>query len=187
MKCITIQNKMVLDILQNKGYFVKPTLSSEYISDIEKSYLFMKEVYHYENMPIFLAPIDYKVEFYGANFDENSIALELDIPDKYLKIQNYYDWSDFIYFIGEEDVFKNVTDKYTDVFDYGKDILLSIKNRKYMNLKDTFQLTTDILKKEWILSQTTDTSKIKEKHDGSGGQYILSELKEYVRKDGNLK
>lgn len=179
MRCITIQNKNVYKVLMKEGVFVKPSLCNEVTSDIKTAYMFMKEIYHYENMPIFLAPVGYKVEFYGANFDEYSIALELDIPEEYLKIQNYYDWSDFIYFIGEENEFKNSIDKYSNVFDYGKAVLLSIKDEKNMNSKDTFQLTTDILKKEWILSQTTDISKIEEKHNGSGGQNTLKKLHEY--------
>lgn len=180
MRCITIQNKVVYERLMEEGIYVRPSLPKELTSDIKKAYLHMKECYQYENMPIFLAPVGYKVEFYGARFDQDSIALELEIPDEFLKIQNYYDWSDFIYFINAKSEFKNWSDRYKDVYAYGREILFSIENEMQMNLKDAFQCTTEILKKEWILSTATDLSRIKYLHNGSGGRLILSELKEYV-------
>lgn len=179
MRCITIQNKNVYKVLMKEGVFVKPSLCNEVTSDIKTAYMFMKEIYHYENMPIFLAPVGYKVEFYGANFDEYSIALELDIPEEYLKIQNYYDWSDFIYFIGQKQEFIDGNVNYKDVFDFGKDVLSCIANQKQMDDKDAFQLTTDILRKEWIVSKTNNICKLELEHNGSGGQNTLKKLHEY--------
>lgn len=181
MRCITIQHKSVLERLLKNGYYIKDLLPKDNLSDLDKAYLYMKDVYHYENMPIFLAPEGYKVEFYGAEFYQNSVAIELDIPAEYLKIQKYYDWSDFIYFIGEEKEFHSGGCKYKNVYDYGSDVLLAITHQTQMNKTDAFQLTTEMLKKEWVLSTANNIRKIAEKHNGSGGNFVLKALNDYVR------
>lgn len=81
MKCITVQHKEVYNTLINKGMY---KASDGNVSEIlVKPYKFMQKQFNWKSTPIFLGPVGHYVNFGGARFNENSIALELDIPDKY--------------------------------------------------------------------------------------------------------
>ena len=175
MKVITIQHKEVLKKLLEKGsYKANKSFVSE---NLLKPYEFASTFFGWDNIPIFLAPIGYKVEMYGAKMGLDYVAIELDIPKEYLKFQEYYNWSDFIYFLECPDEFKESFSNYKNVEDFGKDIL-DIKPNK--SSKSPYQVMTSELKKEWITYILEDSSKLSERHNGTGGSNKLDFLKSYI-------
>ena len=48
----------------------------------------MKKEYVYANYPIFLSPVGFKVEMCGADFSDSSVAIEFDIPDNMVHIND---------------------------------------------------------------------------------------------------
>lgn len=174
MKCITIQNKIVLDKILKDGIYYKDFNIED---DIKvNAYEFMKNTYNYLYYPIFLSIIGYKAELYGIPFDNNMIAIELDIPDYEMKIQNYYDWTDFIYFNEYKNEFKGSI--FNSIEEFGNYVLLDSK----LNDEDTFQATVQYIKKEWLLSFTSNIGDIEYFHCGTGGRNILKDLKFYIKK-----
>jgi hypothetical protein len=135
----------------------------------------MANIYGYSNCPIFLSPVGQFVEFCGAKFDDDHVAIELDIPEDKAKIQRYYDWSDFIYFLDEPDDFSS--NKHNSVMDFGKDVLLSCDS---MGDDEAYQIVVDELHKEWIIGTTDHLDRIDELHNGSGGENILRNLNFYI-------
>lgn len=174
MKCITIQNKEVYNILKQKGIY---KASIEKISkNLKEPYQLMMKEYKWTSVPIFLAPEGYYVEFSGAKFNENSIAIELDIPDELIKVQCYYDWSDLIYFL------ENPNDFEEDISmkEWAKGILNTDINKI---TDEVLQVTVEYLKADWIINVTEDICKIEDMHDNSGGACILKPLEEYKLKE----
>lgn len=177
MRAITVQHKNVLQALLNDSiYTTNKKSEGEYLN---KAYDFMKNVYEYKTNPIFLSPVGFNVEMYGATFDENSVAIELDIPEEELKIQEYYSWSDFIYFLEYKKEFADGSVVFENVEDYGESILTEIKSIEDMGPNTPYQLTAERLKKEWIISYTDKCEKLSLFHDGSGGNNVLKELNYY--------
>lgn len=87
MKCYTIQSKEVLNTLKKNGIYYTDKLPEE--NNLSVAYKFAKEVYGFNHIPIFLVPnTGIPITVFGCK-TENSIGLELDIPDKYIKIQDY--------------------------------------------------------------------------------------------------
>ena len=78
MKVITIQHKEVLKRLLEKGSY---KANKSFVSkNLLKPYEFASTFFGWDNIPIFLAPIGYKVEMYGAKMGSDYVAIELDIP-----------------------------------------------------------------------------------------------------------
>lgn len=176
MKCITVQHKSVLQkLLQDKEYTADISrCKSKWLQD---AYDYMKHVYKYKYQPIFLSPVGYHIEMYGANFDKDFVAIELDIPDSEIHIQEYYDWTDFIYLLQNQKEFKDVFAKHSNMYEFGKDILLSTKR---MNKKGVYQFTVESIKPEWVTASTENLVKLSFLHNGSGGKNILKELNFYL-------
>lgn len=180
MYCITIQHKEVYNHLMKLGNY-KASMSN--VSDIlRKPYKFMMKEFNWESCPIFLAPVGHYVEFGGAKFDNDSIAIELEVPDEYIKIQRYYDWSDFVYFTDCPWEFENAfnVDKFPNIESWAKTIL-DIKDdiARADSLNDPLQATVIELKKEWIKDTTTNLSKLDDEHNGTGGMSLLERLEKY--------
>lgn len=174
MKCITIQNKIVLEKILNDGIYYKEFNINDDIKT--KSYEFIKNTYNYLYYPIFLSIIGYRAELFGISFDKDMIAIELDIPDNEVKIQKYYDWTDFIYFNEYRNEFKGSI--FNSIEEFGNYVLLNSE----LNDEDTFQATIQYIKKEWLISFTCNISNIEYLHCGTGGRNVLRDLEFYTKK-----
>lgn len=117
MRVVTIQHKDVLDIINRRGAYWVDQSKSQYDSYSE-TYDVMKELMRTvtgeEVLPIWcfskvhdIEPsTDINWEYYdgkGANIDENSVLLELEIEESKAVITNYYNWTDYMYYLGERD------------------------------------------------------------------------------------
>lgn len=173
MRCITIQNKEVLKRIAEEGEYKleKIRTSNDWLI---KPYELMKEVYGYKSYPIFLSPIGFKVEMMGADFDnQESIVLEFDIPEEYISVQKYYDWTDFVYFMNNQKEFCD--NRYQNTTDFGKH-MLTANSIKDMTKKDVYQVTVEVLKKDWLIHTSDNITLFDEKYNGSGGNNILDGL-----------
>lgn len=177
MRCLTVQNKKVLENIIKKGYYYLDenlTKNSYLIS----AYEFLKNKYKYNHYPIFLSPVGFHVEMFGAHFSEDSVVLELEIPENFLQVQEYYDWTDYIYFSNNTSEF--IDDKFKTVDEFGYYIL----SQRFQDLdkeNSIFQLTTEILRKEWLLGYAYNLSEISHMHNGSGGLFVLQPLSKYLK------
>lgn len=173
MKAITIQSKEVLMILKKYGKFTVPN-NAPISENLIKPYMFMMKHYGYSNRPIFLCPVGYHVNFGGAKTDGTYIV-ELDIPDRFCKIQDYYGWSDFIYFTevpGEYEPFKG----YNTVEQFGKYVLDMYKNGFDRNPNIVYQVTTQFIRKSWVKKIITMNSNFEDKYVDTGGENILTSI-----------
>lgn len=105
---LTIQQKPVLDILQShKTYFN----SGKYTK--ENHLIAFKELmtkYHYNAYPIFACVMGLYGNCFGIPDNCTDLyLLELQVPNNYIKYQNYYDWTDFIYFTEFPDEWNDVS------------------------------------------------------------------------------
>lgn len=150
MKCYTIQDKSILNILMVKKIYYTYRLPRD--DNLKTAYEFAKNIYNFKSTPIFLVPANgVPITVYGCTLN-NSIGLELNIPDKYLKIQDYYNWVDIIYFLDKEnrDEFYSVynLNLYSNPEDMAKDVLLNSK----ISIERENQLMVEYLKYEWIVN-----------------------------------
>ena len=173
MRAITVQHKDVLKQLQTNGSYVADINNVKY-DNLKNAYEFMMRAYGYRTCPIFLAPVGHKVEFYGASFDEDHVAIEFDIPEDRIRIQKYYDWTDFVYFLEYQDEF--YPSIYSDVYEFGNAILVDTTT---LNEWCAYQITVDELRRDWIVDTTGQLDRLDHLHNGSGGQNILNELSFY--------
>ena len=176
MICITVQNKEVYrELCENGIYKAKFSRVSD---NLLKPYKFMSKQFGWQECPIFLSPVGFYVEMGGAKFNKDSIAIQLDIPDELVKMQRYYDWSDFIYFTEMPGEFKDAcnVEKYETVEDWGKTIL-DIKVNK--SCKDPLQVTVKELRKEWVIGTIDYLDKICNNHSDTGGANIMKEISHY--------
>lgn len=88
MRVITIQSRVVLMMLKRYGKFTVPN-NVPVSENLIKPYKFMMKHYRYSNRPIFMCPVGYHANFGGAKIVDACI-IELDIPDRFCKIQDYY-------------------------------------------------------------------------------------------------
>lgn len=174
MRAITIQHRSVLEQLNTNGTY-RAEIRNAY-SSRRAAYEFMANEYGYASCPIFLAPVGQKVEFCGVEFDNNHVAIELDIPDDFVRIQKYYDWSDFMYFLDLPDEFDS--SMYANVLEFGHCILLTCDK---MDTDEAYQITVEELCKDWIVGYTKYLGKIMRLHNGSCGNNVLHELEFYTK------
>lgn len=171
MRLITIQHKTVLDSLNTTGVYkaninrVSPNLS--------KPYRFMMSEYGYNTCPIFLAIEGRYAEMFGAKTEHDCIALELDIPDNLVKIQDYYDWADVIFYMEYPEEF---SDDPNEVYEFAKETL----HQTSFKLKRALQATVSELRKEWLINTLPCPDLLIRKHVGSGGRDILQPLHCYM-------
>lgn len=182
MRCITVQHKSVYEdyIKKNKKYRANYTNVSDILV---KPYKFMQDYFNWKSTPIFLVPEGHYIEMGGAKFRDGSVAIELDIPDKYVKIQRYYDWSDFIYFTENSWEFEGASnvDKFKTVEDWAKTIM-DIKDSiaKADEYKDPLQATIEFILPSWLICVSYNLDKLAEMHDQTGGRNKLNRLRDYV-------
>lgn len=173
MRVITIQKLIVLQTLKvNKTYYVND--NAPIPSNFIKPYHFMMKHYGYSNRPIFLCPVGYYVNFGGAKLNDAYI-IELDIPDRFCKIQDYYGWSDLIYFT-------EVPWEYTEfrgcknVEQFGKYVLDMYKNGFDKNTNIVYQVTTQFLLKSWVKKIIKINDNFVDKYVDTGGTNILKSI-----------
>jgi hypothetical protein len=174
MKVITIQHKNVYNKLLEEGYY---RANKNFISEnLIKPYEFASKEFKWDNIPIFLSPIGYHVEMYGAKSGKDYVAIEFNIPDEYVKVQEYYKWTDFIYFMEFPQQFNKNLYGFQKVEDWGKTIL-NVKLDDKSNIP--YQAMVLELRKEWITFVLEDISNLFKKHVGVGGFNKLKYLTDY--------
>ena len=169
MLCKTIQHKNVALQLHNSGKYTVPT-HIEFISNLKAPYQFMMKHYKYQHRPIFLAPVGYYVNFSGASFD-NACIMTLDIPERYIKVQDYYMWSDFIYF-SEMPHELQQTYNVRNVNELGRKVLDEYRNGPYHD-STVYQVTTQFLLKSWLRNIEELTQEFVDTYIDTGGVNIL--------------
>lgn len=173
MRVITIQSKEVIMILKKYGKFTVPN-NVPISENLIKPYKFMMKHYGYKNRPIFMCPVGHQVNFGGAK-TEGAYIIELDIPDRFCKIQDYYGWSDFIYFTelpGEYEPFKGCK----TVEQFGKYILDMYKNGFDTRNGLVYQVTTQFLLSKWIVGIKEINDNFIDNYVDTGGRNILKPL-----------
>lgn len=162
MECVTIQSRIVLNKLLS---------GKEYIADFNNvagenllvAYKRMMQEYKYSDCPIFLSPIvpGFKNYMHGANTMKDVVIMKFSIPDEFVKIQIYYDWSDIIYFLETKGEWEDINPHY-DFEDYIRNTLSDT-----ITISDTnkyYQITTQILKPEWLIGFAEITVDFVEKY-----------------------
>ena len=173
MKVITIQSKEALMILKECGEYTVPN-NAPISENLIKPYRFMMNHYGYSSRPIFLCPIGYYVNFGGANIEDSYIA-ELEIPDKYCKIQDYYCWSDFIYFTELPNEFKEFNGIKT-VEQFGKYVLDMNKYGFNSGRETCYQVTTQFIHKNWVKQIVKMNETFNKLYIDTGGVNILQSI-----------
>lgn len=182
MRVITIQHKSVLEQMVKYGEY---RASEEYVSEnLLEPYRFMQKQFHWDSIPIFLSPVGRYVEMGGAKFNEDSVAIELEIPDYICKIQLYYSWSDFIYFMEMPWELEQAVNpaKYRSVEELGRAVIDISKTKeleKAIEQKCALQVTVDRLRRDWLVDALYNTEKLNNIHSDSGGRYMLNNLSYY--------
>ena len=164
MLAITIQHRSVYAKVLDGSY------KAEYRpgTDLIEPYRFMAHEYGWDSCPIFLAPVGYRVNLYGATFSKESVCMLFDIPDDIIKLQNYYTWTDFIFYIQMPDEFSKAYN-YPTVEELGRVALSGV-----LGEEGCAQVTVPELRKEWLIGATSCLD-VFDKYDGSGGNYVLDE------------
>lgn len=173
MRVITIQHKNVLKTLYQTGEYrvgAKVPVSNNLI----KPYEFMMKHYNYKNRPIFMCPVGYCVNFGGADTNDTYIV-ELEIPDRYCKIQDYYGWSDFIYFTEMPYAYEPFHGCDT-VEQFGKYILNMYKDGFACNKDTVYQVTTQFLRKNWVLKVVPISDTFIDRYVDNGGINVLRSI-----------
>ena len=177
MKCITVQHKDVLrQLYENGEYRADICRVSE---NLIKPYEFMMEYFGWKSCPIFASPVGFNTNMGGAKFFDGYVAIEIDVPIEYIKMQRYYDWTDFIYFTECPGDFEDAcnVDRFNSVEDWAKTILNIDINH---NCIDPMQVTLEFIHKDWITGSTPNLSKLDKEQNDSGGDYKLQPLLYYM-------
>ncbi len=170
MKLITIQHKNVLDQLLSGNKYVATRKVENFL---QSAYNTLKKEYNYENNPVFACPIDRYCEFMGAS-TEDTYLIELDVPDEFIKLQNYYEWSDLIYFS------ESPEDWDSDIADLENFIKDTLNGNRTEDKDEIIQATIPYIEPSWVISYHELTKKFINKHIGSGGNNILKEIENYI-------
>lgn len=173
MRVITVQSKEVLLQLKKVGKFTVPN-NAPISENLIKPYKFMMKHYGYINRPIFMCPVGYHVEFGGAKTNDAYI-IELDIPDRFCKIQDYYGWSDFIYFTELPREYESFNGCET-VEQFGRYVLDMYKSGFDNNPNIVYQVTTQFIRKSWVRKVIPINNDFIDKYSDVGGRNILKSI-----------
>lgn len=170
MRILTIQHRKVLEEIQANGIY-KADMCRIAPNHV-KPYGLMMKTYGYETCPIFGAIIGYRVNFYGAHLHEgDTIVLELEVPREFVHVQDYYDWSDVIFYMEEgEDP-------------YAEKVLTRFDNEELDNRRP-LQATLPYILKEWVVTAINDEQWINElieNHYGVDRGAFLKEISYYQK------
>lgn len=179
IKCITVQHASVLKTFRRKDvYHATMDRVSE---NLKGPYEFMRNLYGYEHDPIFLCPVGHLANFYGAKLRPGSVALEFDIPEELCRVQEYYEWTDFVYYSEFPNEFKEKFDPsaFPDMKSYGEYVLTKLKPQD-MPLKKTFyQITVPELRLDWLVDAKSDLKKLDDLHGCANYDLELQSLNNY--------
>lgn len=173
MRVITVQSKEVLLQLNKTCKYTVP-LNAPISQNLIKPYKFMMKHYGYSNRPIFMCPVEHHVEFGGAKTDCTFI-IELEIPDRFCKIQDYYGWSDFIYFTELPNEFQGFNGCKT-VEQFGNYVLDMYKSGFSNNPNIVYQVTTQFIRNNWVKKVIPISNDFIEMYSDVGGRNILKSI-----------
>lgn len=98
MELVTIQHYKVIECLLSRNTYYADIKKIGDNSILEKPYQIMMKHYRFLSCPIFCCVAGRRAEFYGAKETKAHYVLELNVPNKIVHLQSYYDWVDVIYF-----------------------------------------------------------------------------------------
>lgn len=166
MKLVTVQNVEVVKQLRRGNTYYAELSRIEGESNLSNAYQVMMGHYGYSHAPVFGCVVGRRAEFYGANLD-NSVLLELEIPDDVVRLQSYYDWSDVIYFL--EFPYEWNGD------DFDKFVANTLNGFGTADMKCTVQAVIPYILPEWLKEVYDLNVKFVDMHYGSGGCHVLQE------------
>lgn len=169
--CATIQHKNVVKELKENGSYLINDLSKISENHIVP-YNQMKDAYNYIGYPIFLSPVGYRCQMYGAKVENNekdTRVLFLSIPKSSIRIQEYYNWTDFIYYSENIEQFQK---DHNISFDEFKQKVL-FENDDLSDKNKIYQLTTDIIYSHNLIQSFEYSKQFGFKFIGQGGKFIL--------------
>lgn len=166
MLLFTIQHKKVLEQLRSGRYCA----SYERVAmNLEASYKFMQEFYGWDFCPVFACIHGTHCNFYGAGIDDGEyVILKLNVPDEYVKIQRYYEWTDFVYYMGFPEDFKGDYGCKT-VEEFGEHILNGYKVDDIF----VFQAAIPYIEPDWVEANYKIEIEFLDLYVGNGGVNIL--------------
>lgn len=177
MKVITIQHESVLEQLMNEGIYFNDLLDVS--ENLKEPYKFMAQEYGYKHRPLFACPVGFKCNFYGAKA-EDSVGIILDVPEEFLRFQNYYNWSDLIYFMEIPNEFEQLNTLYTTLWEYGHCVLTEYSIDS-LNKNMVTQATLDEFRKEWVIETFSVTEEFLDRYSGTGGAFTLEEPNRVIK------
>lgn len=169
IKLLTIQHKDVLKQLQEgKTFYADMKRVPE---NRIAPYLDLMVAYGYIDCPVFAGVVGRKSEFYGAK-TEDSVILELIVPEEEVKLQNYYDWSDIIYYIECPSEWNgNIS-----IGEFEEKVFLQTK----FNKDEVIQATINRIEPVWLAGYSNFVSeKFISEHLGTGGRNTLKDIEKY--------
>ena len=172
MKLITIQNEAVLDILKNNEIYFAPKTK---IENLIAPYEYIKQNYNWfmiNASPVFACIVGKPAEFDGAAIND-SVILELDVPDDLVKQQIYYDWTDLIYFTEWPNDFYCEYGEDANFDEYVKRVLSGEDISKRPNA--AIQATIPYIDSKWLIGVYDLRAEFIKKYFSSAGNNILDE------------
>lgn len=171
MQVITIQHRNVLAEINATGMY-KADIGRVPDNRVQP-YIDMCKYYGWEGCPIFGSEIGQRAILQDGKYIEG-VALQLDIPDEFVRRQYYYDWCDLIYFTEFPDEFASTFDlsRIPDIETYKKLVFDFTDMGSY----DIFQVAFPFIKREWVVAVSQDPITVIEFCEGNP---ILETLIEY--------
>lgn len=148
----TFQNERVVDIINNNGIHVLTWEQLKLFSPYTHVWQFYKDLSNrlkYNNAPIWTfytydgEAIANANEFKKHCYHNNGVLLNLDVPDDFVSLTSYFDWSDYIFY--SEELLYRDTEKNRSMKK------LSWENTFKINDADRIQALIPYIKKEWVV------------------------------------
>lgn len=166
MILITVQHKNVYDILAHNEIYHAPTVRHE---NLKRPYQMMYEHYNWNiKAPIFACVQNRRCNFYGCDPDDAYI-LTLNVPDKIVKLQSYYDWVDVIYFTE----FPGEWNKNNSLISFEQFVRDTLDGLNVNDPYQTVQATIPCIRPEWLVKYEPFNDDFSQ-YIGTGGNSILT-------------
>lgn len=164
MVLVTVQNKKVFDTLAHNAYYA-PAVKSD---NLKSPYQMMCKHYKWDiTAPVFACVKGKYCNFFGCN-TENAYILTLNVPDNIVKLQDYYNWVDIIYFTE----FPNEWESSMSFTEFTAKTLDGLGTD---DPRSTIQATIPYIRPEWLTSYKPFTENFN-KYIGSGGNTKLEDI-----------
>lgn len=160
---LTVQHENVLDILVNDKVYYS---SEKYIADdrIAPYQELMKE-YQYEYYPVFANVIGLHGNCYGIPRNRKMYLFELIVPKTYIRYQDYYDWSDFMYYTECPDEWDD-TSPTISLDEFKHEALIKYKDVPDKNKTVPIQATIPYIRPEWLSAHAPLPDAYDRRHNG---------------------